>query len=83
MSNVTGTASDMIDVSNHYLVSGRISGDDDDQCLVVKAESLGDAEELFKDRLRIDADRSGAEVYVIYSAALGRAIREAVVGIDS
>ncbi len=54
-----------------YLISGRVSGDDDDTVYVVEADDLGDAQEAFTTELLGGEETDDTpEVYVITSSTL-------------
>ena len=64
------------DVQNLYLVSGRVSGDDDDTVHIVSGKDIGDAVSTFEEQLRHDSrypDENG-QVYINTSQPLSYAI---------
>lgn len=57
------------DLSRLYIVSGRVMFDDDDQVLVVEADSIGEAEAAFKEWIAESEDKVD-QTLVITSASL-------------
>lgn len=61
-----------------YLVSGRLSGEDDDTAMLVEADSLGEAEEKFTQDLQRNWDDSTATVLIISSQHFSTAFTQRV-----
>lgn len=64
-------------MTNLFLFSGRLSGDDDDTCRIVEADDMGAAQTRFENLLRDEADAAeDAVVYIVSSETLSQALAE-------
>lgn len=76
----------MIDVCNMYLISGRLSGDDDDSVYIVEADSESVAKRKFKNELfnesghydLTDEEKASFSIHIISCTTLLSAIEERV-----
>lgn len=64
-----------MELSNVYLVSGRVSGDDDDTVHLVEASDEGMAQDRFERELRDESGDDNETIYINQLVALDEAMK--------